>query len=83
MTWLDKIKVEEGFPISEQGYTVGTILDGTECQIHLDTGASKSFMSKRHYLRCNSLHSLQNLHLKLREFKMEMDNMLVCFSLYQ
>ena len=26
-----KIKVEERFPISEQGYTVGKLLDGTEC----------------------------------------------------
>ena len=29
-----------------------------ECKILLDTGASKSFMSKLHYLRCKSLHSL-------------------------
>ena len=27
------------------------------CQILLDTGASKSFMSKSHYLCCKSLHS--------------------------
>ena len=47
-----KIKAEERFPISEQGYTVGKLLDGTECQILLDTGASKSFMSKSHYLHC-------------------------------
>ena len=33
-------------------------MDGTECQILLDTGASKSFMSKSHYLHCKSLHSL-------------------------
>ena len=52
------IKVEETFSISEQGYTVGKLLDGTECQILLDTGASKSFMSKSHYLHCKSLHSL-------------------------
>ena len=29
----NKIKAEESFPISEQGYTVGKLLDGTECQI--------------------------------------------------
>ena len=40
----DKIKAEESFPISEQGYTLGKLLDGTECQISLDTGASKYFM---------------------------------------
>ena len=37
---------------------IGKSLDGTDCQILLDTGASKSFMSKSHYLRCISLHSL-------------------------
>ena len=37
---------------------MGKFLDGTECQVLLDTGASKSFMSKSHYLCCKSLHSL-------------------------
>ena len=55
---VNKIKAEELFPISEQGYTMGKLLDGTECQVLLDTGASKSFMSKSHYLHCKSLHSL-------------------------
>ena len=41
----------------EQGYTLGKLLDGTEWQIYLDTGASKSFMSKSHYLHCKSFHS--------------------------
>ena len=52
------IKVEERVPISEQGYMVGKLLDGTECEILLDTGASKSFMSKSHYLCCKFLHLL-------------------------
>ena len=42
----DKFKVEESFSISEHGYTLGKLLDGTECQLLLDTGASKSSMSK-------------------------------------
>ena len=53
-----KMEAEEKFPMSEQGYTTGKLLDGSECQISLDTGASKSFMSKSHYLQCRSLHSL-------------------------
>ena len=57
-TRLNKIKVEERFPISEQGYTVAKLSHGTECQILSDTGASKSFMAKTHYLKCKSLHSL-------------------------
>ena len=40
----DKLKAEECFPISEQGYTLRKLLDGTECQLLLDTGASKLFM---------------------------------------
>ena len=41
----DKLKAKESFPISESGYTLGRLLDGTKCQLLLDTGASKSFMS--------------------------------------
>ena len=37
----DKLKAEESFPISEQGYTLGKLLEGTECQLLLDTDASK------------------------------------------
>ena len=40
------IKAEEKFPISEQGYTNDKLLDNTECSILIDTGASKSYMSK-------------------------------------
>ena len=40
MARASKIKAEEMFSISEQGYMVGKLLDGTECQILLDTGAS-------------------------------------------
>ena len=46
----NKLKAEESFPISENGYTLGRLLDGTECQLILDTSASKSFMSKSYYM---------------------------------
>ena len=46
----DKLKAEESFPISESGYTLGRLLDGTKCQLLLDMGASKSFMSKAFYM---------------------------------
>ena len=54
----DKLKAEESFPISESSYTLGRLLDGTKCQLLLDTGASKSFMSKSCYMQCKSLHTL-------------------------
>ena len=50
MEGQDKLKAEESFPISENGYTLGRLLDGTKCQLLLDTGASKSFMSKSFYM---------------------------------
>ena len=65
----DKLKAEELFPISENGYTLGRLLDGTKCQLLLDTGASKSFMSKSFYMHCKSLHTLQNLLPLHRKYK--------------
>ena len=65
ITRASKIKVEEEFPISKQGYTIRKLLDGTECQILLDIGVSKSFMSSG----ANLYTHYQNLLLKLREFK--------------
>ena len=44
------IKAEERFLISGQGYLNGKLLDQTECSILIDTGASKSSMSKSYYM---------------------------------
>ena len=41
-----------------QGFASGKLLDDTECQILLDTGATKSYMSKSYYLQCKTLHAL-------------------------
>ena len=58
MTSNTKIRAEERFPITGQGFASGKLLDGTECQILLDTGAMKSYMSKSYYLQCKTLHAL-------------------------
>ena len=58
MTRSTKIKSEERFPITGQGFASGKVLDGMECQILLDTGATKSYMSKSYYLQCKTLHAL-------------------------
>ena len=63
----DKIKVEEFFPISQQEYTLGKLLNGTECQIL--TGARKSFMSKSYYMHCKSLHSLPKFASKTQRIQ--------------
>ena len=65
----DKLKVEESFPISEHGYMLDKLLDGTECQLLLDTGVSKLFMSKSFI--CNASHYTlcPNLCQKSREYR--------------
>ena len=50
MTRDTRIKAEERFPITDQGFASGELLDGMECQILLDTGATKSYMLKSYYL---------------------------------
>ena len=58
MTRSTRIKAEERFPITGQGFASGKLLDGMECQILLDTGATKSYMSKSYYLQCKTLHAV-------------------------
>ena len=65
----NKLKVEESFPISENGYITGKLLDGTKCQLLLDTGASKSFMSN-HFICIVNLYTLcQSLQQPHRKYK--------------
>ena len=63
-----QLKVKESFPISEHGYSLGR-LDGTECQLLLDMGVSKSFMSKSFYIWCKSLHSLPKFASKTQRIQ--------------
>ena len=63
------MKVEESFPISEQGFVIGKVLNGEECQILLDTGASKSYTSKSYYLRCKVLHNLPKFASKTQRIQ--------------
>ena len=63
------LKAEESFPISEQGFVMGKLINGEECQILLDTGASKSYMSKSCYLRCQLLHNLPKFASKTQRIQ--------------
>ena len=70
----DKVmRAEESFPISEQGFVMGKLMNGEECQILLDTGASKSYMSKSYYLRCKSLHDLPKFASKTQRIQVGND----------
>ena len=66
-----KIKAEERFPITGQGLASGKLLDGTECQILLDTGATKSYMSKSYYLQCKTLHALPKFSSNTQKIQVE------------
>ena len=61
--------VEQKFSISKSGYTLDKLMDGTECQILLDMGARKSFMSTSYYLCCKALHSLPKFALKTQRIQ--------------
>ena len=79
------MKVEKGFPISEQGFVMGKLLNGEECQILLDTGASKSYMSKSYYLRCKALHDLPKFaskNTKNSSWKQSVCRSIVCYTSY-
>ena len=69
MTRDTRIKAEERFLITGQGFASGKLLDGTECQILLDTGATKSYMSKSYYLQCKTLHVLPKFSLNMQRIQ--------------
>ena len=62
----DDLKAEHKAPITEDCYIFGKLFDGTACKILLETGGSKSFMSKMFHLNCPSLHSLPMFVSKTR-----------------
>ena len=65
----DIMKAEESFPISEQGFVIGKVLNGEEYQFLLDTGASKSYMSKSYYLRCKALQHVPKFASKMQRIQ--------------
>ena len=46
MSRKTEVKAEESFDMNAAGHTRGELLDGTECEILIDTGVSKSYMPK-------------------------------------
>ena len=45
-----EVKAEESFPMTARDYTRGQLLDGTDCDVLIDAGVSKSYMSKSYFL---------------------------------
>ena len=64
-----EIKAEESFPITASSYTRGELLDGTDCEILIDTGTSKSYMSKSYFMQCKSLQAMPQFTSKTRRIQ--------------
>ena len=75
MTRYTKVKAEESFPITARGYTNGQLLDGTGCEILIDTGMSKSYMSKSYILRCKNLHAMPKFTSTTRRIQVGNSNL--------
>ena len=43
------------------GYTRGQLLDDTDCDVLIDRGTSKSYMSKSYFLQCKNLHACNTM----------------------
>ena len=79
MTRNTRIKAEERFPITGQGFASGKLLDDMECQILLDTGATKYYMSSRTICDARLYMHCQNFLQTHKDYKWEMDNMSVYY----
>ena len=61
MTRETKVKAEEKFPISGQGYSLGKLLDDTDCQMLLDTGEVSPICQSHSACDVNHYTHYQNL----------------------
>ena len=75
MTRNTEVKAEENFPMTARGYTRGQLLYGTDCDVLIDTGASKSYMSKSYFLQCKSLQVMPKFTSTTKKIKSVIDNM--------
>ena len=82
MTRQSQLNAEESFSIFSNEMTVAELLNGTECHILIDSGATKSFMSKHFYLNINVYTPFLNLLVIQRICKLVMVNLLVCYLLF-
>ena len=69
MSRKTEVKAEESFAMNTAGHTRGELIDGTEYEILIDTGASKSYMLKSYYMQCKSLHAMPKFASTTRRIK--------------
>ena len=69
MTRDMKIRAEEQFPITGQGFASGKLLDSTECQILLDMGEQSPTCLNLTICDAKLYMHYQNFLLTLRKFR--------------
>ena len=65
----DTFRPEQAFPIYSNCHTWGQFVEGGLLDILLDTGASKSYMSKQFYMRHPHLHKYPKFNLTVRNLQ--------------
>ena len=65
----DHFVPEVKFPISASSHTWGQLVGGSMMDILLDTGASKSYMSRAYYEKNKALHSLPKLKSTIKSLR--------------
>ena len=65
----DVFKPEQAFPIYSNCHAKGQFVGGDSIDILLDTGASKSYMSKAFYMRHTHLHKYPKFHSTIRNLQ--------------
>ena len=65
----DTFNPEQAFPIHPNCHTEGQFVGGGMIDILLDTGASKSYMSKAFYMRHTHLHKYPKFHSTIRNLQ--------------
>ena len=65
----DIFKPEQAFPIYSNCHARGQFVGGESIDILLDTGASKSYMSKAFYMRHTHLHKYPKFHSTIRNLQ--------------
>ena len=65
----DVFKPEQDFPIYSNCHTWGQFVGGGMIDILLDTGASRSYMSKEFFMRHPNLHKYPKFHSTIRNLQ--------------
>ena len=77
--FMETFRPEQAFPIYSNCHTWGQFIGGGMLDILLDTGSSKSYMSKGFYMRHPHLHRYPKFNLMIRNLQVGNGELVVTF----